>query len=109
MNRLTRPIALFLLFALSVYIVPKEFIHALYGHEDTADHSGTQSINAPHTLSTRHLHCGLLNFETDLFHTPDALPDLSDQDAYYSFLSSPIQSGKNSVLLFVSLRGPPLA
>ena len=44
---------------ISLLIVPKEFIHDLYGHEDTRD-IPSKDI----TLTNSHHHCQILNYTT---------------------------------------------
>jgi|WetSurMetagenome_2_1015567.scaffolds.fasta_scaffold353596_1 hypothetical protein len=52
---------LFLLL-ISVFIVPKEFIHSLYGHEDTTcfSHQGR-------TIEAKHQHCEILKYHAPVF------------------------------------------
>lgn len=63
-------IALFCLLTLSVFIVPKEFIHSLYGHKDTID-----IIFKDHSkhFEKTHIHCSILKLETPLYHNDGAI------------------------------------
>ncbi len=72
MNLLRKHISLFLVLVLSFYIVPKEFVHACFDHEDTSDYvASSPGSKAPLTIAQQHVHCDLLNFETDVFHTAE--------------------------------------
>jgi len=52
-------IAILLLLTISLFIVPKEYIHDFYGHNDTQDISGKDI-----TLNNSHHHCQILNYNT---------------------------------------------
>jgi hypothetical protein len=108
MSLLRKNIALFLILVLSVYIVPKEFVHSLYQHEDTTDYVPVSSdTKAPFTIDNRHVHCDLLNFETDVFHAAETHAIELPQPVLFNFLSLPPLDGENNVTSFISLRGPP--
>ena len=49
----------FLLFTISLFIVPKEYFHDLAGHEDTRDIPGKDI-----TFTNIHHHCEILNYNT---------------------------------------------
>lgn len=57
--RFRQYIVVFLLMTISLFIVPKEYIHDTYGHEDTKD---IQSKDA--SLTNTHHHCQILNYNT---------------------------------------------
>ncbi len=109
MNRLRKPIALFLILVLCFYIVPKEFIHELYGHTDTTDSAAESSSTAksPLSLSSQHTHCELLNFETTVFYTQDNQPVIAVQAIAFYFQSPTHDNSIRNCHAFISLRGPP--
>lgn len=55
-------IAVLFLLLISLFIVPKEFIHSFAGHEDTIcfSHSGK-------AFEKQHHHCAILNFNAPLY------------------------------------------
>jgi hypothetical protein len=107
MNKLTRALACFLLAVLSFYIVPKEFVHTLFGHEDTADHVLVAKGRSAATFSTQHTHCELLNFETDFFYEHTSTSTPSSPGILFSYFPLPLNTTGLSSSTYVSLRGPP--
>jgi hypothetical protein len=107
MVQLNKYIASFLICIFSFYIVPKEFIHVLYGHEDTADHSSAPPSKAPLALGSRHIHCDLLNFETEVFYHGDISSTPSPQSMLLDYVVLPLQGAGTSSPAYISLRGPP--
>jgi hypothetical protein len=109
MNHLRKPISLFLILVLCFYIVPKEFIHAFYGHTDTADCTTESSscAKSPLSLSSQHTHCELLNFETTVFYTQDNQPVITAQAIAFYFQPQTHDNPVRYCHAFVSLRGPP--
>jgi hypothetical protein len=57
--RIRQYIAVFLLLTISLFIVPKEYIHDFYGHDDTRDIQSKET-----TLTNIHHHCQILNYNT---------------------------------------------
>ncbi|MGD0709827.1 MAG: hypothetical protein ABR968_01455 [Bacteroidales bacterium] len=57
--RIRQYIAVFLLLAISLFIVPKEYIHNFYGHDDTHDITSKDV-----TIANIHHHCQILNYNT---------------------------------------------
>lgn len=57
--RLRQYIAVFFLLTISLFIVPKEYIHDIYGNDDTKD---IQSKDA--SFTNTHHHCQILNYNT---------------------------------------------
>jgi hypothetical protein len=106
MERLSRSfLMLFLLVLMSFVIVPVEYIHALYDHEDTED-----SFEYAHaaTLENSHLHCLLLKTEFREF-ISDPQPQLNNERIVLCTVEPTYQ---NPVILFPFLskeqRGPPV-
>ena len=109
MNLLRKNISIFLIFVLVFYIVPKEFVHACFDHEDTTDYvASSPDSKAPLTIGIQHIHCELLNFETDVFHSADLVSIESPQGVFFSFLTVAPHAGDISSPAFIALRGPPL-
>jgi hypothetical protein len=48
-----------MLLTITLFVVPKEYIHDLYGHEDTRDISHQQQ-----TFEKAHRHCEILGYNT---------------------------------------------
>lgn len=100
-----RHIAVFLFLVLSFFIVPKEFIHSLFAHEDTVCNVLQQS--GP-VLDSKHLHCEILNLNIPLYLFIDQtfLPGVSYKIlAPFSFDLINIIFSK---ILASSLRAPPV-
>ena len=55
-------VAIFFLLVISLFIVPKEYIHALSGHEDTICYFHNNT-----TIEKHHHHCAILNFTAPLY------------------------------------------
>lgn len=95
-------ISLFLLLIVSLFIVPVELIHDLYGHEDT--------VCLPHTgktIESKHHHCDILKYhapsfiENSIIKYSDKLFGFTIKSATeYSYIFSRIFSS-------FLLRGPP--
>ena len=108
MNKLNRCLASFLLVVLSFYIVPKEFVHAFSGHEDTTHHhSFAVSGHAPF-IGNRHVHCDLLNFETSFFFSQYLSPVSAAEGFCFSYIPLFPNAAELGSLPLVTLRGPPL-
>ena len=58
--RIRKYISLLLLLTICLFVVPKEYFHDLYGHEDTRDVSQQQQ----QALGKAHQHCEILGFNT---------------------------------------------
>jgi hypothetical protein len=69
-----RYIAFFCLVTIAVFIVPKEFIHSLYGHTDTIDVFQKDNVIQ---FEKQHRHCEILKYETPLYHNIIAFIALS--------------------------------
>ncbi|HEV7231145.1 MAG TPA: hypothetical protein VGO45_07450 [Bacteroidia bacterium] len=109
MAQLNKYIACFLICVFSFAIVPKEFIHVLYGHEDTTDHNVPPSAKTPLVVSSQHIHCELLNFETDVFYLDAAPAFSSPQSILYTYATLPLRDAGSGSPVYISLRGPPLS
>jgi len=57
--RFRKHISFLLLLTICLFVVPKEYFHDLYGHEDTKDITQQQQ-----TLGKAHQHCEILGFNT---------------------------------------------
>jgi len=62
MLRIRQNIALFLLVCFLPVVTPKEFIHSLFGHEDTHCH-----YHPDLTIEKAHRHCGILQVTASSF------------------------------------------
>jgi hypothetical protein len=107
MNKLTRALACFLLAVLSFYIVPKEFVHALFGHEDTTDPVSFYANQSTAAISNQHTHCELLNFETDFFYGYAPEPPSVSGGILFYYYSLPLNSSGLPPAAYICLRGPP--
>lgn len=99
-------IAIFLLAVISLVIIPKEFIHALYDHEDTP-HNVCQDHPKGAHIETQHHHCDLLQFQV-----PPFLAAFVDLDFEPGVTVIDIQLPAESICCSISfnlsrLRGPP--
>lgn len=63
-HQIKKYIAIIFLFLISLLIIPKEYIHALSGHEDTICYFHNNKI-----LEKQHHHCAILNFNAPLYLT----------------------------------------
>jgi hypothetical protein len=97
-------IASVLLGIFSVFLIPKEFVHALYGHTDTHE---IVSVGSDKTIGAHHIHCGFLTYEASLFTIASSThcPDVSDFS--FSFTAIPSEQAGVTFACHPSLRGPP--
>jgi hypothetical protein len=101
--RLKKNISFFLLLIVSLFIVPVELIHDLYGHEDTIcfPHSNT-------TIEKKHHHCDILKYVAPYF---IANANLKYSDKLFEFtIRNTTEYTYLYSQIFIShyLRGPPL-
>ncbi len=106
MNIMARKIiACFLLLAFLFAVTPKEFIHAMAGHEDTAacKHDGSVAIEASH------VHCLVLQLQVNPFHQNHQAVITPGLICTYVILypSPEVSSYKPAVM--IALRGPPVS
>ena len=98
-----RNIAITLLAVLGIILIPREYIHALYGHEDThcVPHSG-------YTLEKAHHHCKILQvtFPVFLDQYQTLLPEADLASSCSISISSSQFQGQCPAL--PNLRAPPL-
>jgi hypothetical protein len=103
-SHFTKLIASILLGVFSVFLIPKEFVHALYGHTDTQE---TVCIGHAKAIGTHHTHCDFLTYEASLFTLASATNCPHSAEHYFAFS---IVSSERAGVTFAchpSLRGPP--
>ena len=94
-------IARSLLLVFSIILIPKEFIHDLYGHEDTRCIPGAQA-----TLEPKHHHCAILQIIASVFNTP-AATSLSPSDLIQKgTVITVVSSVTFPILFYYNLRAP---
>jgi hypothetical protein len=102
--RIARHISVFILVCFLPVITPKEYIHDLFGHEDTPD------LYHPATIVEKaHKHCTILHF---VFHSFVSLlkPFLAGEDPFQSLLTVASRSFIPGLSVNLSsLRAPPLS
>ena len=103
-NYFSRFIATILLAAFSAYLVPNEFVHAFYGHEDT--HEAACSPNEK-TVGEQHIHCDFLSYEADLFTVASSTQFPASFDHVFAFISLEAEHAGVTFTYRPSLRGPP--
>ena len=104
-SQVHKSIAVILLAVFSVYLIPKELVHAMYGHHDTVD--VVVDAHAGKAIGKHHLHCDFLFFEASLFTvTSTAACPFAGEHAF-AFLLTPVEQPAICPTLFPSLRGPP--
>jgi hypothetical protein len=103
-SQFRRLVATFLLAGFSVFLIPTEFIHALYGHTDTHENFSGSGKNA---VSTHHIHCSFLTYEASQFISSSiqSCPAVSEKS--FSFAIAEAEQQAISFSGFPSLRGPP--
>lgn len=107
-GRLRSYIAIFLLMVISMVVVPKEFIHALYDHEDTPHDICADHHKGIHVEPAHH-NCELLKFQVFPFYASFVHIDLSTEVTRIDF-QLPVTSILHSDTYNLSqLRGPPTA
>ncbi len=101
-------VAAVLVACFSVYLVPNELVHALYGHEDTHHHE-CETPGGPSAVSTHHTHCDFLSYEGDLFTAASSTDcPVSSEHAFAFFIAETAHAG-NPAAVVHSPRGPPLS
>ncbi|MBI3511010.1 MAG: hypothetical protein HY064_10130 [Bacteroidetes bacterium] len=106
-TRLKQAFAISLLVCFSVFLIPQEFVHALYGHTDT--HHAPTGAGEKNTWSKKHIHCSFLTYEGSAFISSDHAAGSFTQNFFF-FL--PDADFNCPGLIFPSLpapRGPPIA
>jgi hypothetical protein len=102
MSGLRINIARSLLLVFSVILVPREFIHGLYGHEDTRCVPGSEP-----TLEQKHHHCAILQIEAPVFNTPAATSLSPSEPVQNAIVLTAISSVVFTILFYFNLRAPP--
>lgn len=88
----------------SILLIPKEYIHDLYGHEDTP--CGKHNESAPH-VEKKHTHCQILKFEASIFYKKDIAIKFSEKYNGKE-ISLKTEECKNFYLFNISqFRAPP--
>jgi hypothetical protein len=88
---------------ISLFIVPKEYIHDLYGHEDTRDNNQQQQ-----TLEKAHRHCEILGYNTPHYTFQYKIFLLSVSFIQQTFLPHQQSSYIIPFYSYFNLRAPPL-
>jgi hypothetical protein len=95
-------IARSLLLVFSIILVPKEFIHSLYGHEDTRCIPGAQV-----TLGPKHHHCAILQIVASVFNTPATITLSLTDHLLKGTVITIVSSVPFLILFYFNLRAPP--
>lgn len=103
-NYFSRFIATILLAAFSAYLVPNEFVHAFYGHDDT--HEAACSATEK-TVGVQHIHCDFLSYEADLFTVASSTTCPASFDHVFAFILPEAAHAGITFTYCPSLRGPP--
>ena len=96
--------ALVLLAAFSVYLVPDELVHALYGHEDTHEVACTTNEAA---IGTQHIHCSFLSYEAALYTASSITKCPVSFECAFAFITPEAAHAGVTFTFCPSLRGPP--
>ncbi|MEO5643455.1 MAG: hypothetical protein ABIQ40_11890 [Bacteroidia bacterium] len=103
-NFFSRCTAILLLAVFSACLVPNEFVHALYGHEDT--HENPCSANEQ-TIGIQHIHCDFLSYEASLYTAASLTICPVSFDRAFQFISAEALHAGITFTYYPSLRGPP--
>jgi len=104
MFKLNRYLSILLLACFLPVVTPREFIHELFGHEDTQD-----IFHSTPTIEKIHQHCSLLRVTFSTF-VPHLQPFLLQKVLNIAFYSLPHFSFIPGISVNLSfLRGPPLS
>ena len=102
MIKIRRFISILLLASFLPVIIPREFVHDMFGHDDTPDqyHGGI-------TIEKVHKHCSILQitFSTFLAYLKISIPEKNFTGSFYSFTKSSFVPSISVNLS--SLRAPP--
>jgi hypothetical protein len=93
-----------LLSCFSVFLIPEEFVHALYGHTDTQEQASDSGKNS---VGTHHIHCSFLTYEASHFISSSIQNCPAVTENSFSFTSVKEEQQGISFSGFPSLRGPP--
>jgi hypothetical protein len=96
-------LSLFLLLCLSLVIIPNEYLHAIYGHEDTECHSGPdQGFNAMHR------HCKILQHHFSIFSSDSGITRNFTVFHYRVKSARALEGPEKPAQFLLTVRGPPL-
>ncbi|MGA2822857.1 MAG: hypothetical protein ABSE72_04960 [Bacteroidales bacterium] len=103
MSKVNRYISILLLVCFLPVVTPKEFIHDLFGHEDTLDH-----YHSDITIEKIHKHCSIFQISFSIFISSlkSFFPKKEIDNCAYSFPQQTYIPGLSVNLSF--LRAPPL-
>ncbi|MCX6310305.1 MAG: hypothetical protein NT084_01545 [Bacteroidetes bacterium] len=104
--RLTKHIATILLGIFSVFLIPKEFVHALYWHTDTHESVGPIGTTS---ISSHHIHCSFLSYEASLFNSESSANCPKSFPHCFIFSIIEHKTVFQIAACIPSLRGPPLS
>jgi hypothetical protein len=82
MNKIPRYISILLIVSFLPVIIPREFVHNLFGHDDTCDF-----YHAAKTIEKAHTHCSILQitFSTFISSLKNFLPQNEVTGSDYTF------------------------
>ena len=100
--KIRKYLAVLFLSLISLFIVPKEYIHELSGHEDTLCFSHHNNI-----LEKSHHHCSILNFNAPQFVTAISCHLLADNVQLHIFFIDDYNFNYQDLTNLSSLRAPP--
>ena len=103
MGRLRTYISPGLMLVFTIILIPNEYIHLIYGHEDTH-----HVFNSDPTFENHHHHCQILSHRFSIF-LNDYRPLTASTQVYYRFVAvSLYQAETGQVHYNLSPRSPPL-
>lgn len=98
--------ALFLLIVLSVFIVPKELLHAFSGHTDTEHHEVLDDPGSV-SLEVQHQHCALLKLEAPVYIPQLDLLSFASHAITFHYPATDYLHHSSASQGLALLRGPP--
>lgn len=104
--RLRSYIAMLLLLIISTVIMPKEFIHAFFDHEDTP-HNICDSHTSDVHVEEKHHHCEFLKFQVPPFFVSVSIPQLTSEVTTVEYTALVTRSQPQHSYNLSPLRGPP--
>lgn len=102
--KLARVIAMLVLAVFTAYLIPHEFVHVFYSHEDT-EH--TELHGSGTSFSEMHIHCDFLSTDITDFTSPEEISAaVSEHVVAFHYPAPEVQTLKVVASLRDS-RGPP--
>lgn len=103
-NRFRTYVSSLLLACFSVFIIPNELVHALYGHDDTKHEA---VAGASRSIGEQHIHCAFLTYEAPSFYQAADIITPAPAAVKYEFAVAETKSDYTSSSFYSYLRGPP--